>query len=360
MINFINSAPYLEKYTGKASRHQCPNCGDKNSFAYYLDGNTGEVIDKTVGRCNHESGCGYHYTPKQYFIDNPDKAGRSEQDTFRPTQTVYRPIVKPQPKPDFIPREYVDRSLSNANNFVEFLCGLNIRVETLIDRCAIYSIGSTKDGGIIYWQIDHAGNVRTGKVMKYDKETGHRLKEAGGVNWIHSLMKKRGLLPESFNLSQCLFGEHLLDNYYPSDSVVALVESEKSALIGSCVYGNYCWLATGGKSQLSIDKLRVLAGRTVVMFPDVDGFDYWAAKAKELEAIGCKVKVSTTLEKNTTQEDREAKIDIADWLIRELSVRPAEEVVHELTEAERALLAMEEKNPALLELVDAFGLELAE
>ena len=48
--------PYLEKYTGKSSRHKCPKCGDPHSFAYYLDGNTGEVIDKAVGRCNHESG----------------------------------------------------------------------------------------------------------------------------------------------------------------------------------------------------------------------------------------------------------------------------------------------------------------
>ena len=62
--------PYLEKYSGRASRHKCPKCGDPHSFAYYLDGNTGQPIDKTVGRCNHESGCGYHYTPKQFFIDN--------------------------------------------------------------------------------------------------------------------------------------------------------------------------------------------------------------------------------------------------------------------------------------------------
>ena len=30
--------PYLEKYTGKASRNKCPKCGDPHSFAYYLDG----------------------------------------------------------------------------------------------------------------------------------------------------------------------------------------------------------------------------------------------------------------------------------------------------------------------------------
>ena len=27
----------LEKYTGKRSRHHCPNCGDRNSFVRYID-----------------------------------------------------------------------------------------------------------------------------------------------------------------------------------------------------------------------------------------------------------------------------------------------------------------------------------
>ena len=97
-------------------------------------------------------------------------------------------------------------------------------------------------------------------------------------------MKKQKLLPGDYNLVQCLFGEHLLKMY--PDKVVALVESEKSALIASGVYPEYIWLATGGKSQLSIDKLKVLKGRTVIMFPDVDGYEYWKNKAKDVEVIG--------------------------------------------------------------------------
>jgi hypothetical protein len=30
----------------------------------------GEHIHPSVGRCNRESNCGYHYTPKQYFQVN--------------------------------------------------------------------------------------------------------------------------------------------------------------------------------------------------------------------------------------------------------------------------------------------------
>lgn len=168
-------------------------------------------------------------------------------------------------------------------------------------------------------------------------------------------------MPEDFNLVQCLFGEHLL-RMYP-DKVVALVESEKSALIASGVYPDYIWLATGGKSQLSIDKLKVLQGRTVIMFPDVDGFEKWKDKVKDVEAIGCKVVLSDLLEKNATNEDRANKIDLADWLIRRLSAEVGTpdtitKVRAEMTESEKALQYMVEVNPALQQLIDMFNLEL--
>ena len=355
-INDMNNynQPYLEKYTGRASRHKCPKCGDPHSFAYYLDGNTGLPIDKTVGRCNHESGCGYHYTPKQFFIDNP-----VEKECFvNPVQQ--KPIQKPRRETDYIPFRYVEKSASYNSSFVYFLCGLfdrySLESPTIERLMQDYALGATKDGSIIYWQIDTKGKVRTGKVMKYDPNTGHRVKDGSGINWVHAIMKKQGLLPDDYNLVQCLFGEHLL-KMYPT-KVVALVESEKSALIASGVYLNYIWLATGGKSQLSIDKLKVLQGRTVVMFPDVDGFEYWNNKAKEVEAIGCKVVVSDLLEKNATDEDRANKIDIADWLIRCLSVSTVTEVKTAITEAEKTLQAMIEANPALQLLIDTFDLEL--
>ncbi len=356
MGNF--NQPYLEKYTGKASRHKCPKCGDPHSFAYYLDGNAGEMIDKTVGRCNHESGCGYHYTPKQFFIDNPVEKERFTDSVKQ--KTFQKPIQKPQQETGYIPFSYVEKSVSYNSSFVYFLCGLfdryTLESPTIEKMMQDYALGATKVGSVIYWQIDIKGKVRTGKVMKYDPNTGHRIKDGGGINWIHSIMKRQGLLPEDFNLVQCLFGEHLL-RMYP-DKVVALVESEKSALIASGVYPEYIWLATGGKSQLSIDKLKVLQGRTVIMFPDVDGFEYWSDKAKEVEAIGCKVVVSDLLEKNATAEDRENKIDLADWLIRNLSESTVTEVRSGLSEAERNLQIMTEKNPALQLLIDTFDLKL--
>ena len=161
-------------------------------------------------------------------------------------------------------------------------------------------------------------------------------------------MKRKGLLPEDFNLSQCLFGEHLL-KMCPT-KVVALVESEKTALVGSGVYPEYIWLATGGKSQLSIEKMKVLHGRTVLAFPDVDGFNYWKDKAKELESMGFNILVSDILEKNASDQDRIDKIDLADWLIRDL--------MPDYKPAPNALDTLLGINPVLKSLIETFDLKL--
>lgn len=78
------------------------------------------------------------------------------------------------------------------------------------------------------------------------------------------------------------------------------------------------------------------------MFPDVDGFEYWSNKAKELECIGCRVIVSDLLERNATDEERDNKIDLADWIIVQLSTG-REEMQNELTKAEQNLLIYEKE-----------------
>ena len=60
----------LQKYAGRNTRHTCPQCGKPHCFSFYVDAQ-GNVLDETVGRCDHESSCGYHKTPKQYFEEHP-------------------------------------------------------------------------------------------------------------------------------------------------------------------------------------------------------------------------------------------------------------------------------------------------
>ncbi len=311
---------HLEKYHTKASRHECPNCHDRHSFTYYVDDN-GEPLDLACGRCDHESRCGYHYTPKQYFIDHPALTA-----TARPFIPKMQTIARPPLPLCTLPFRYVRLSASYNSTFVRFLCSLfdrhTLDSPTIRRLGELYALGATNDKDVIFWQIDSRGRVRSGKIMRYGTD-GHRIKDnSGGADWVHAKLMKAGRLPPDWQLTQCFFGEHLLNWSMNRDKVVALVESEKSALIAAACFPNYVWLATGGKSQLSADKMKALAGRTVILFPDVDGYSEWKEKAKEL--IYCKVTVSDILERNATDDERAAKIDIADWLVRQLRDRDTE------------------------------------
>ena len=350
----MHRPPYLEKYSGRKSRHECPKCHDKYSFSRYIDGDTGRAIHPTVGWCNHESRCGYHYPPKAYFRDNPTERAAIPAVSHR--QAAQAP-EKPK-EPGRIPKRYLIDSLGYDSNFVAFLCSLfdrdTLESPTIERLMRDYYLGCTRDKGVIYWQVDASRRIRTGKIMQYDPMIGKRVKkQSGAIDWVHARLKRDKMLPQDFNLVQCLFGEHLLTKH--PNRVVALVESEKSAIIGSGIYSDYVWLATGGKSQLSAERLRVLKGRTVCMFPDVDAYSAWSEKAKEMEAIGIQVMVSGALEKNATPEDREAHIDVADWFIRELLAAPVPKTEKQPNN-EEVLRSLGEKNPNIYHLVEALDL----
>ena len=64
----------LERYRGRSTRHVCPQCGRKNVFTRYIDTENNNIyISDNVGKCNRLDKYGYHYTPHQYFTDNPWK-----------------------------------------------------------------------------------------------------------------------------------------------------------------------------------------------------------------------------------------------------------------------------------------------
>ena len=188
-----------------------------------------------------------------------------------------------------------------------------------IDRIiADYRLASTPDQAIIFLQIDQDNQCRTGKIMQYDPSTGHRIKDPdkpGRINWLHSILKRRKQLPPDWQLTQCLFGEHLLPQH--PNKTVALVESEKTAIICSAMMPQYLWLATGGKSGLTSERLSSLKGRKIIVFPDIDAFKDWQQKIFTFPHLD--IRISRLLEDNATPADRAAHIDLADWIIQFLT-----------------------------------------
>ena len=345
-------AYHLQKYNGPSTRYTCPSCGAKHRFTRYVDA-YGRSLHPSVGRCDRESACGYHKTPRDYFAEHP-------------VEKKVTPVVVPEAKPKelcVIPGHYVTRSVrpDRDSAFTTFLGTLfdPLVVEMLV---VDYRLGVTSDGDVIFFQLDLQGRCRTGKIMKYNPQTGHRIKDPATphrIDWVHSRLKHAGKLPASWTLTQCLFGEHLLSDH--PDKTVALVESEKTAVICAGILPKFLWLATGGKSQLG-DKLLVLQGRKIVAFPDVDGFEVWSQKLAAYAQL--QVTVSSVLQQNASPEDIAGHIDIADWLIRENPSRHARLDPESHDRASRVLATILHRvpiptdlQPNLLGLIADFELE---
>ena len=308
---------HLQKYAGISSRHTCPACERPRCFTLYIDDN-GNILHPTVGRCDHESSCGYHRTPRQYFHDHPHHrhfvipSERSESRNLHHD----RPARPDRASPGIIPQNLIPPP-SATNHLISYL--KTMIPSTAIDRIiADYRLASTPDQAIIFLQIDQDNQCRTGKIMQYNPSTGHRIKDPnkpGRINWLHSILKRKKQLPPDWQLTQCLFGEHLLPQH--QDKTVALVESEKTAIICSAMLPQYLWLATGGKSGLTSERLSSLNGRKIIVFPDIDAFKDWQQKIFTFPHLD--IRISRLLEDNATPADRETHIDLADWIIQFLT-----------------------------------------
>ena len=211
---------------------------------------------------------------------------------------------------------------------------------------SLYRVGTSRrwGGATVFWQIDRNSNVRAGKIMGYDAVTGHRIKEPfNQVSWVHSVRRV-----QDFRMKQCLFGEHLLSDTSAAMSAkpVAIVESEKTALVAALFIPDFIWLATGGMHGcFNSEAMQVLRGREVVLFPDLKATEEWRRRLPMMESFCRRATCSDMLERIATGAQREAGLDIADFLLMEDT-------------PQMILQQMTARNPVLQSLIDAFGLEL--
>ena len=156
--------------------------------------------------------------------------------------------------------------------------------------------------------IDIAGNCHAIKIAPYPSTDHHRIKDAqpdkAPFYWIKPEQNKGAY-----------FGTHLLP-LRPA-APVAVVESEKTALIGFLFAPAYVWIATQSKGLLSPDSASVeaLKGRELHLFPDADGLQAWGEIAAQLRAHGFKVIFRDEVIKLLPAE---SKADIADVIIWEM------------------------------------------
>jgi hypothetical protein len=116
-----------------------------------------------------------------------------------------------------------------------------------------YYIGSSKDGGTIFWNINKDGKVQKAKIF-YHQKNGKRT-----TFFKVPFVKDKGYY-------DCLFGEHLL---FKDKKPIVLVEGEKTAIVCAIHFPNFKWLSYGGINGMTDDKMKILSGENVLIVPDL-------------------------------------------------------------------------------------------
>lgn len=122
-----------------------------------------------------------------------------------------------------------------------------------------FYVGTARNGGTIFWQVDQFMRVRTGAKIHYGAD-GHRRKDVP----VKRLFQGRD------GFQACLFGEHQLLQA-PPGARVGVVESEKTAILCEVyeVLGpGAVYVASCGADGLTDEKIWALKGMPVVLIPD--------------------------------------------------------------------------------------------
>ncbi|XWW44465.1 hypothetical protein JYG30_17050 [Fibrella sp. USSR17] len=243
------------------------------------------------------------------------------------------------PQPTFtytIPDEVFKKSLWHYNrNQFAILLQEHFGYHKAKELLQQFQIGTSSywPGATVFWLIDTAGRARAGQVnlfaddwhrAKYIDREGnakpcissvsysllrhYRAMKEGVPGWLNEYHDNAPRWPVPFGLHQL--------HTTPTDKPIAIVEACKTAVVCAGYFSEFVWLAIGAKSYLNAERLAELRGRSIVLFPDLNAYTDWSIRAEALRAEGFRVNVSSMLEENAINEQRQQGLDLADFLLQ--------------------------------------------
>jgi hypothetical protein len=282
-------------------------------------------------------------------------------------------LLKPtQPTQDSrvysIPDEVFRQSLGHyeRNQFARLL-DQQFGPSVATDLLQRFHIGTSAHwpGACVFWYIDERNRKRGGQIKLFapdwhtEKYTDHEGNKRSKTSWVHSALKRRlekagTPIPdwlvdynENAERSPCLFGLPQLQTAQ-TDTPVAIVEAPKTAVVCTQYLPGFIWLAIGAKSYLNAERLAPVRGRKLTLYPDLNAFTDWSRRAEQLRTKGFQVAVSDYLETHANEEQKQAGLDLADYLLQqpptvsrlaEQIARPGSTLKPDESQLERLLVA---------------------
>lgn len=239
-----------------------PCCNKSNNDGKFVNYKN---LNEEFGYCHS---CGKATMPPSIYIDENENEYYWNDLENRFEAISVSPIHTPKTEPKVTPtskqivQKYIDESIiwkyfkvTPENNLLQYLRKRYGDLKTE-DAKETYALGTSKDGGIIFWSINTDLKVQKAKIAYYDLN-GKRTN------------KFKVPYKNEDGYFNCLFGEHLIYKKDKSKKTIVLTESEKTAIIGYILFPQYIWMAYGGINGLTENKVNPLIGYNVLIVPDM-------------------------------------------------------------------------------------------
>lgn len=196
-----------------------------------------------------------------------------------------------------IPRDSFAPHYSSFTDYLDKVVGYDANMLATIDQIIMrYRLGAVSkvmDGhyGTVLPRINRKGMIVGGNVIYYNTDDGRLLYKDALIDHLYPWY-----VFDYYVDPNVFFGEHLY-----RDRQTAIVQEEKTALLGTLAYPDIDWLAVGAGNNLTDEMMKKLTGRQVILFPDDFCFEYWS------EHFGSKFKVDDSF---THQDINQYLIDI--------------------------------------------------
>lgn len=160
---------------------------------------------------------------------------------------------------------------SSATDYLDYVAGYDkdmmSAIDHIIERYRLGAVYETVDGhrGSVLPRIDRKGRIMGGNVIHFDAHNGNVLKADNLTDHLY-----QWYCYDYYEDDDVFFGEHTL-----SFNPVAVVQEERTALLGTLAGYPVDWLAVGYGRKLTKKMIDKLHDRQVVIFPDSSTDQEW-------------------------------------------------------------------------------------